>query len=176
MEFWGQNIIGLLSSCFLFILLSCSSMGSPQGAFPSEITCLLQCGLQGTYLLQNGAVLQWNLCFETWRKGLLPLTPSSLTLLFTGLIVMWFSLFFSSLLTLMAGILPFLKYIFTEVLLPHARRLMASSVSCMGALWSWLGEVVSSMGQSAPALLHCQHQDTDTHIILADCLSYFQQM
>lgn len=152
MEFWGQYVIGLLCSYFLLTHFSCSSMGSPQGAFPSGNIYLLQCGvphgLQITLLLQSGpfSVLQWNLCFGTWREGPLPLAPSSMTLLFKGLIAM--CLYFSSLLTLMAGILPFLKHVFTKVQLPYAMRLTASAVSCMGSLWSWLEWVGSGMGQS----------------------------
>lgn len=86
-------------------------------------------------------------------------------------------LFFSSLLTLMAGILPFLRHIFTKVLLPHAMRLMASAASCMGSFWGWLEQVVSSMGpwhlvrKATPAVPHYQHLDTDTQIILTDFLS-----
>lgn len=156
-------------------------MGSPQGAFPSGNIYLLQCGvphgLQGIYLLQNSplCVLQWNLCFGIWREGPLPLASSSLTLLLTRLIAM--RLFFPSLLTLMAGILPFLKHIFTKVLLPHAMRLMASAASCMGSFWGWLEQVVSSIGpwplvrKATPAVPHYQHLDTDTQIILTDFLS-----
>lgn len=62
-------------------------------------------------------------------------------------------IFSSFLLTSMAGILPLLKHIYTEVLLPHAMRLMASAVSCMGSLWSWLEWIVSGTGQS---LSSCQ--------------------
>lgn len=86
---WSFGVsTSLLCSYFLLIHFSCSSMGSPQGPFPPGNMYLLHCGdlygLQDTYLLQYGAVLQWNLCTGIWREGPLLLAPS-LTLLFTGL-------------------------------------------------------------------------------------------
>lgn len=178
---WSFGVsASLLCSYFLLTHFSYFSKDFPQAAFPPGNMYVLQCGvphgLQGTYLLQNGAVLQWNLCSGIWREGPLPLAPSSLTLMFTGLMSCVY--FFSSLFTSIAGILPLLQHIFTEVLLPHIMRLMASAVSCMGSLWSWLEQIVSGMGKS---LSSCQKKAplqspststwTQTPTILTDFLS-----